>query len=511
MGDAQLAQVLARDPFDTVVALLRARGRVRIRSADSVRAQCPAHADHNPSLVVTRLHNRVVVKCFAGCEKLQVLQVLGLTYGDLFYGPRREPTKPQIVAVYSYTDCAGTVIAEKVRTDRKSFFWRMPDGCRGLHDCSVGLYGLHELAEARQVLKVEGEKGVQYLRGLGFAATCGPAGAAQWLPQWGDVLWQLGCSELVILADNDQAGRRHAGAIAESCYGRLGRAENGELEATAPWASWPIARVTDAELAPMQVKIITFPEIVAGGDVVDYLVEHTVDDLRQRIAAQPFWYPGIEEELRIARRREQTKLRVKRLRERQRAERACNATLCQQSSLPDGSGLVTHRMSVRAVTRNAVTPPNVLIDDFTKKLNLSSHPAERLVHSEQEKNRGAVVNNRSKQRRPCQLTARDQAKHSATTPSTQGRSDCKEQPETMRPWADGSEAPSFQPGNRSRSRSASSRDTVPTARSSAPSRAANSQSRALAITADGATPRTLPTATRRAIVATGRRTRSTGR
>ena len=180
------------DPFDLVVARLRnLRCVVRRRSPNSVRAQCPAHRDARPSLVVTRREDRVLMKCFAGCRQHDVVQALGLRYADLFTHVV-ERVAPVIVAEYDYCDFDGVMVAQKIRTNRKTFRWRTPDGRgwrSGLHGQPPQLYRLPELAEVRQVVKAEGEKAVDRLWSVGIPATCGPSGASQWLDGWSEMLW----------------------------------------------------------------------------------------------------------------------------------------------------------------------------------------------------------------------------------------------------------------------------------------------------------------------------------
>lgn len=48
-------------------------------------ACCPAHDDKTPSLAITELQDgRVLVKCFAGCSAVSVVQSVGLTLSDLY-------------------------------------------------------------------------------------------------------------------------------------------------------------------------------------------------------------------------------------------------------------------------------------------------------------------------------------------------------------------------------------------------------------------------------------------
>jgi hypothetical protein len=47
-------------------------------------AKCPAHSDGDPSLSIKQLpDSRILIKCFAGCGALEVLEVIGLDWGAL--------------------------------------------------------------------------------------------------------------------------------------------------------------------------------------------------------------------------------------------------------------------------------------------------------------------------------------------------------------------------------------------------------------------------------------------
>jgi hypothetical protein len=78
-----------QDPYDLVVAALEATGRTLDRYGMT---RCPAHADSEPSLRVSRGDRHpVVLHCFAGCPIEHVLTALGLGLPDLFpkrRGPR---------------------------------------------------------------------------------------------------------------------------------------------------------------------------------------------------------------------------------------------------------------------------------------------------------------------------------------------------------------------------------------------------------------------------------------
>ncbi len=52
------------------------------------KALCPAHDDHNPSLSVREVaengQEKVLLKCWAGCDTAAVLEKLNLRWKDLF-------------------------------------------------------------------------------------------------------------------------------------------------------------------------------------------------------------------------------------------------------------------------------------------------------------------------------------------------------------------------------------------------------------------------------------------
>lgn len=52
-------------------------------------ARCPAHADKGPSLKVTDVDGKLLIKCFAGCTAAEVVAAMGLNLSDLF-PPRDE-------------------------------------------------------------------------------------------------------------------------------------------------------------------------------------------------------------------------------------------------------------------------------------------------------------------------------------------------------------------------------------------------------------------------------------
>lgn len=177
---------------------------------------CPAHDDRTPSLSVNRGNKGVVITCQAGCETKDVVDLLGLTMGDLFDEDRPpRDHKPEIVATYDYTDEEGQPLYQVVRFEPKDFRQRRRghDGewQWSITDTRRVLYRLPRVIEAVQrgftIYVVEGEKDVHAIEGAGGTATCNSGGAGKWRDEYSRV---LAGAEVVVVADKDGPGRKHA-------------------------------------------------------------------------------------------------------------------------------------------------------------------------------------------------------------------------------------------------------------------------------------------------------------
>jgi len=131
--------------------------------------------------------------------------------------------KPRIVATYDYRDEAGTVLYQAVRYEPKDFKQRRPDGRSGwiwrLGDVSRVLYRLPELLQAdpsQLVFVVEGEKDADNLRAIGLVATTCAMGAGKWRPEYSQALRGR---HVILIPDNDDAGRDHVRAVAACLNG----------------------------------------------------------------------------------------------------------------------------------------------------------------------------------------------------------------------------------------------------------------------------------------------------
>lgn len=249
-------------------------------------ARCPAHDDKQPSLSVSEGdEGRALVHCHAGCSAEAIAKALGLTLRDLM--PEREPPraspspKPPATrrsagsgdgdATRVFVTAADAIAALERRHGPRSAMWvyeaadatplgvvvrwNRADGRKDIRPVSrtragwvIGgmpvprpLYKLPMLANARRVYVTEGEKAAEAVISLGLVATTSPHGsqsanAADWSP--------LAGKEVVVLPDNDAAGRKYASDVV------------GLLARLSP--------------APT-VKVLELDDLPPGGDAFDFI------------------------------------------------------------------------------------------------------------------------------------------------------------------------------------------------------------------------------------------------
>lgn len=176
----------------------------------SFAAACPSHPDKVNSMSGTAAEDgKALLKCFAGCSFKSIEAAANL---DLFNGY-------PIIEIYRYLSDKGKLLYEVCRTVNKQFPPRLPTGKWGCAGQSV-LYRLPELLKALKdfpdtpVFICEGEKDVNrcWDEGL-FPATCIRGGASgKWRPEFSQI---LAGRDIVVLADNDDAGRQFAHRIAK--------------------------------------------------------------------------------------------------------------------------------------------------------------------------------------------------------------------------------------------------------------------------------------------------------
>jgi len=252
-------------------ALYATTGEAASQNGKGWSARCPAHDDHNPSLSIAAGDDgRVLLRCHAGCTVDAICKSVGLHVSDLMPPkPVKSASKPKrrIVATYDYRDEQGTLLFQVVRYDPKDFRQRRPKPDGGWTWSVTGVrvvpYRLLELVgePTAVVVIAEGEKDVDNLAGIGVLATCNAGGAGKWTAEHAQYLRGR---HVVILADNDEAGRRHAQQVAQSLQG-----------------------------IAASVRIVELPGLPAKGDVSDWIAAGgTKDQLRELADATSNWSPA---------------------------------------------------------------------------------------------------------------------------------------------------------------------------------------------------------------------------
>lgn len=205
------------------------------KSGSGFTARCPAHDDGRASLSIgPGKEHPVVLHCHAGCERDDILAKLGLTW-DQVCEPRDKPSGEwtpygEAVSVYDYIDEQGTLLFQVLRTVNKQFPARRPDHTAKsgwswkLGDVRRVPYRLIEVIEAvkagNPIYITEGEKDVHTLERYQLVGTCNPGGAGKWREEFSE---HLRDADVVIIADKDEPGQKHARLVAASLEGIAGR------------------------------------------------------------------------------------------------------------------------------------------------------------------------------------------------------------------------------------------------------------------------------------------------
>ena len=69
---------------DKCVAFVNKLQKVKSVGRDSWMACCPAHDDKNPSLKVDLKGEKILIKCWSGCDTESILGAVGMDFDDIF-------------------------------------------------------------------------------------------------------------------------------------------------------------------------------------------------------------------------------------------------------------------------------------------------------------------------------------------------------------------------------------------------------------------------------------------
>lgn len=243
------------------------------RNGNKAQCICPAHNDNKASLTISRSKDgKTLVYCHAGCKTQDVLSAVGLTMADLYEKPLQsdkptwqkyvESTKGRpIVAQYDYRNINGEYVYTKLRlTDKVMCFGILQDEKFNfkLGKSRKELKGMYanpkDITEGKRVFYVEGEKDVNTMLSRGYTAiTAG--GAQDWQSCFAELFKD---TELIILADNDDAGFNLAKQVAKDCK--------------------PYAKSIQT--------LVPVPD-VPKADISDYFKNHTNEDFENLLRTAP--------------------------------------------------------------------------------------------------------------------------------------------------------------------------------------------------------------------------------
>jgi putative DNA primase/helicase len=253
--------------------------------------RCPAHHDPNESLGVVEKEGKLLVRCYAGCDTNEILKMLGTSWAKLLAGTSNGARSGDLgdpVETFRYTDAKGHVVFRSVRYEPngedKTF--RLHARVNGAWDTKLGgtrlvLYRLPEVIRGVKAGKTihitEGERKADRLKKMRLVATTMPGGTGMgWRDEYNE---PLRGADVVIIADNDEPGIKHALGVARRLEG---------IAATAtvlmpPTEGHDVVNHLDAggileDLVPVVVADVPEPEPLQGTDEEEEPEpSHTVD------------------------------------------------------------------------------------------------------------------------------------------------------------------------------------------------------------------------------------------
>jgi putative DNA primase/helicase len=165
----------------------------------------------------------------------------------------------RIEGAYDYRDERSELLFQVVRlADPKDFRQRRPAErgwtwkVKGVRIVPYRLTELVKVTSDATIYIVEGEKDADNLAGVGLVSTCNPGGAGKWRNSFAEFFANR---DVVILPDNDDAGRAHAEAVASNI-------------------------VTAAK----RVRVLALPGLPEKGDVSDWLAAGGTREQLERLA-----------------------------------------------------------------------------------------------------------------------------------------------------------------------------------------------------------------------------------
>jgi putative DNA primase/helicase len=194
-------------------------------NGDEWRGACPIHGGKHANFAVNPQSG--LWYCHSKCQRGGNLVELAMALGDADFVTALAQVNSIVgrdtsqsvtdlglpVASYPYTDENGALLFTVHRYEPKTFRQQAASGEWSMKNVRRVLYNLPAIINADLVVIVEGEKDVEALTTLGFAATCNPMGAGKWNDEYSDLLKG---KDIVVIPDNDEPGQRHVQTVARS-------------------------------------------------------------------------------------------------------------------------------------------------------------------------------------------------------------------------------------------------------------------------------------------------------
>ena len=191
-------------------------------AGDGWLAKCPAHDDRKASLSIgVGGDGRTLLHCHAGCALDDILAAAHLEQTDL--SPEQQTSKKTIVATYHYHDEGGRHLYNVVvRLTRRTSSNDAPTACghsRVFGACSTGCPSY------------KGSWSPTWLKAKKTPTGCArlvcpvqraPGGAGKWRSDYSKQLRAASVESVVVIPDNDDAGRDGADQVARSCHDAAG-------------------------------------------------------------------------------------------------------------------------------------------------------------------------------------------------------------------------------------------------------------------------------------------------
>ncbi|RVO41073.1 AAA family ATPase [Sinorhizobium meliloti] len=190
------------------------------QSGNKVCIPGPGHGKDDRSLSVKNDSSNpdgFVVNSFAGDDAAQCRDHVRRLAGLPAWQPTRteRPDEPQFVYRDEHSKPYLRVTKVHKPNGKKDFYqhsWNGREWVKGAQQRRIP-YHLPAVIAADIVYICEGEKDADNLMDLGLVATSAPEGAGKWRPELNH--WFAG-KQVIILADNDEQGRRHAKQVEEA-------------------------------------------------------------------------------------------------------------------------------------------------------------------------------------------------------------------------------------------------------------------------------------------------------